>query len=202
MRLILVRHGQSEWNALGRLQGVSDPPLSAAGRAEAVALGPFVAALGPEVAVSSDLRRAIVTRELLGLPRTVAVAEPDPRWRESDLGEWTGRLPGDLSPAEHADFLRWRIGRHTPPGGESWERTRARVAAAARDLEATGVGRAIVVTHGGPVRALCHELAGLDPDAMVPVANATVTIIETRPSPHLVAFGMSPDPRSGDRHLG
>jgi broad specificity phosphatase PhoE len=202
VRLILVRHGQSEWNALGRLQGVSDPPLSAAGRAEAEALGAFVAALGPERVVSSDLRRARLTRELLGLPGDVVVGDPDPRWRESDLGDWTGRLPGELSPDEHAAFLLWRVGRHTPPGGESWAATRARVAGAARDLEATGARCAVVVTHGGPVRALCHELTGLDPEAMVPVANATVTIIETHPVPHLVAFGMSPDGRSPDRHQG
>ena len=200
MRLILVRHGQSEWNALGRLQGVSDPPLSAAGRAEAQALGPFVAALRPDVTVSSDLRRARETLDLLGLdvPRLAS----DPRWREADLGDWTGRHPSDLDPDEHAAFLRWRVGRGAPPGGEGWEGTRARVGTAARELAASGAGRALVVTHGGPIRALCHELAGLDPQYLQPVANATVTMIETSPWPRLLALGMSPTPRSPDRHPG
>lgn len=190
MRLILVRHGQSEWNALGRLQGVADPPLSEAGRAQARALGPFVADLRPEVAVSSDLARARDTLALLGLG--LDPLPPDPRWREADLGDWTGRLPGDLTAAEHAELDLWRVGRATPPGGESWEHTRARVAAATRDLAATGAGRVVVVTHGGPVRALCHELVGLDPEMVVPVGNATVTVIETAPLPVLLGFGMAP----------
>ncbi len=128
--------------------------------------------------------------------------DPDPRWREADLGAWTGRTPSELDPDEHAAFLRWRIGLHTPPGGESWAGTRARVGAAARALEGTGARRVVVVTHGGPVRALCHELAGLDPENLVPVANATVTIFETAPRPHLRALGMSPVAPPADRHLG
>lgn len=190
VRLILVRHGQSEWNAAGRLQGVSDPPLSEAGRDEARRLGPVVAALRPDAATSSDLRRARDTLALLGLG--IAPMAPDPRWREADLGDWTGRLPGELSPAEHEAFVAWRAGRATPPGGESWAATRRRCAAAARALAAGGAARVVVVTHGGPVRALCHELAGLAPEALVPVRNATVTILETGPVPHLLGFGMRP----------
>jgi len=194
VRLILLRHGQSRWNALGRLQGASDPPLSAAGRAEARALGPFVRALAPATAVSSDLARARDTLALLGLPLTPL--PPDPRWREADLGDWTGRLPRELSPEDRAALQRWRVGRATPPGGETWEATRARAAAAARELAGSGVRRAVVVTHGGPIRAICHELMGLDPEAIIPVGNASVTIVEIGSSPRLVGFGMLPAPRS------
>lgn len=196
VRLILVRHGQSEWNVLGRLQGVSDPPLSPAGRAEARELGAFVRALGAEVAVSSDLLRARETLALMDLG--IDPLPPDPLWREADLGDWTGRLPAELSPGEHAAFLRWRVGRATPPRGEGWEDTRARTARAVRALEATGAERAVAVTHGGPVRALCHELVGLDPEVIVPVGNATVTILEVGPLPRLLGFGMAPaEPRTG-----
>lgn len=196
MRLILVRHGLSEWNAVGRLQGVSDTALSPEGRREARALGPLVATLSPELAVSSDLRRAADTLELMGLG--LPTLPPDPRWRESDLGDWTGRLPAELTPQEHAAFLRWRVGRATPPGGEPWEGACARVLSAVRDLAGTGAARVVVATHGGAVRAACAVLAGLDPSAMVPVGNASVTVIETSPAPHLVAFGMTPAPPAGD----
>jgi glucosyl-3-phosphoglycerate phosphatase len=190
VRVILVRHGLSEWNAEGRLQGVSDPPLADRGREQARALAPLVAALRPEVSVSSDLRRARETLELLS---TVAPAGPgDPAWREADLGLWAGRLPSELSPDEHAGFLAWRAGRAGPPGGEPWGATRDRVVDAVRALAATGARRALVVTHGGPVRALCHALVGLDPTSLVPVANASVTVLETHPLPHLLAFGVAP----------
>lgn len=190
MRLILVRHGLSEWNAQGRLQGQSDPPLADRGRAQARALAPLVAALRPQVAVSSDLRRA---RETLELLRGAIPSGPaDPAWREADLGRWTGRLPSELSPAEHADFLAWRAGRATPPGGEAWQATQDRVVQAVRALAATGARRALVVTHGGPVRALCHALVGIAPPSLVPVRNASITILETDPRPHLLAFGVTP----------
>lgn len=187
--MILVRHGLSEWNTLGRLQGVSDPPLTDRGRDQARGLAPLIAALRPQVSVSSDLRRA---RETLGLIGPAAPPGPaDPAWREADLGLWTGRLPSELSPREHADFLAWRAGRATPPEGEAWQATQDRVVGALRALAGTGARRALVVTHGGPVRALCHALVGLDPTSLIPVRNASVTILETHPRPHLLAFGVA-----------
>ncbi|MGD9571562.1 MAG: histidine phosphatase family protein [Thermoleophilia bacterium] len=190
MRLILVRHGLSEWNAVGRLQGTSDPALVHAGREQARALGPLVAALRPDAALSSGLRRASETLELLGLP--LDPLPPDPRWREADLGEWTARLPGELTAEEHAALLRWRVGKATPPGGESWAATCERVTEAARALAASGHRRVLVVTHGGAIRACCDALCHLDPESMTPVGNATVTVIETSPVPHLLALGMRP----------
>jgi glucosyl-3-phosphoglycerate phosphatase len=189
VRLILVRHGLSRWNLEGRLQGVRDPELSDAGRDQARAVGPLVAALRPEVAVSSDLRRAVETLRLLGLP--LEPLEPDPRWRESDLGDWAGRLPSELSDDERAAFAAWRAGRATPPDGEDWRAARARVLAAVRDLERSGVRRALVVTHGGPVRSACAELAGLELERMVPVGNASLTVIETGPPGTLLALGVT-----------
>ncbi|WP_217915786.1 histidine phosphatase family protein [Miltoncostaea marina] len=188
MRLILVRHGQSEWNAAGRLQGAADPPLSGVGRRQAEALRPLVAALRPDLAVSSDLRRARETLALLGL--AVPELPPDARLREADLGDWTARLPVELGPADRQAFARWRLGHGAPPGGEPWRATRARVAAALADLAASGARRVVAVTHGGPVRAACQELAGLDPEHLVPVRNASVTVLETEPVPHLLGFGM------------
>ena len=84
-RLVLVRHGQSTYNASGHLQGQTDTALSDAGRAEATALRPFLAPF--EQVVTSDLVRASETAALLGYPD----ATRDPRWREIDLGGWAGR---------------------------------------------------------------------------------------------------------------
>ena len=159
MRLILVRHGESEWNALGRVQGQADPGLSEAGRAEARLLAPLVAAMAPEVVVTSDLRRAAETGALVsGMASTT-----DPRWRECAMGEWTGRAADELRADPSGRFAAWREGRADPPGGETWEAVCDRVADAARSLRASGAERALVVTHGGPVRAACARLAGLAP---------------------------------------
>ena len=187
MRLILVRHGESEWNASGRVQGQADPALSPAGREEALRIATLVLAERPEVVVSSDLRRASETAGLLG----AGPVETDARWRESAMGDWTGRPGAELLADPSGAFAAWREGRASPPGGESFDQMRARVGAAARDLEARGVGRVVVVTHGGPVRAACAELAGLPPWSLVPVPNACVTIIETD-SRRLRAFAVRP----------
>lgn len=188
MRLILVRHGESEWNALGRVQGQADPPLHARGREEARRTAPLVRALEPDTAVTSDLRRAAETGALL-----VGAAGTDPRWRECGMGEWTGRSAAELYAEPGGRFMDWRDGRADPPGGESWDEVCARVAEAARELRASGAERALVVTHGGPVRAACAVLAGLAPDHLVPVGNASITIIElAHGTGRLAAFGVRP----------
>lgn len=187
MRLILVRHGESEWNAAGRVQGQADPDLSPAGCDEARRIAPLVLAERPQVVVASDLRRAARTAALLD----AGPVEADPRWRESAMGDWTGRAAAELYADPSGAFAAWREGRATPPGGESFAQMRARIGAAARDLAARGFERAVAVTHGGPVRAACAELAGLAPWALMPVPNASVTIIETDGG-YLRAFAVRP----------
>ena len=101
-RLLLVRHGESTWNAEHRLQGQADPPLSELGREQAEALLPFLDGI-PDRRLSSDLTRAVQTAELLGL----AGAPTDPRWREIDIGEWAGfRLPHASTTGAHAPTYR------------------------------------------------------------------------------------------------
>ena len=188
MRLILVRHGESEWNALGRVQGQADPPLHARGREDARRAAPLVAALDPQAAVTSDLRRAVETGEIL-----FPGAATDPRWRECAMGDWTGRSAAELYAEPGGRFTAWRDGRADPPGGETWDAMCARVAEAAWELRASGVERALVVTHGGPVRAACAALAGLLPDQLVPVGNASVTVIElAHGAGRLASFGVRP----------
>ncbi|MES2549577.1 MAG: histidine phosphatase family protein, partial [Pseudomonadota bacterium] len=92
MRLLLVRHGQSEWNAGRVLQGQADVPLSDLGRAQAAALAPVVAGLAPDRAVTSDLVRASVTAAILGYTN----ARPVPALREINVGVWQGRSIPDL----------------------------------------------------------------------------------------------------------
>src|SRR5215218_1994878 len=91
-RLILVRHGESTWNAEERLQGQLDPPLSERGRDQSRALAGVLDGMPDDRVVCSDLGRARETAELLGL----RPARLDARWREIDVGEWGGRTAAEI----------------------------------------------------------------------------------------------------------
>ena len=190
MRLILVRHGRLTWNAEGRLQGIADPPLSPEGAWQAQRLRPLVDALAADTVVTSDLARARDTAEILA---GAGVAR-DARWREVDLGAWTGLLVPELNPADAAALARWRRGGASPPGGETWEAARARVRAAVGGLRDAGAHRALVVSHGATIRAACAALGGATLTNLAGVPNASLTIIETEPRPHLLAYGVAPRP--------
>jgi glucosyl-3-phosphoglycerate phosphatase len=190
VRLILVRHGASTWNVEGRMQGTADPSLSEAGRVQARALAPLLAGLSPDVVVSSDLQRARQTAEELGLDRVV----PDARWREASLGRWTGRPVLEVLAEEGAAYAAWLEGSGAPPGGEAFAGTCARVADAVRDLAASGAERALIVTHGGPIRAACASLAALPRSGLVAVPTASLTEIAVpdEGSGRVLSFGVTP----------
>ena len=186
-RLILIRHGESTWNAEHRLQGQADPPLSELGREQTAALAPFLDGLGGARAVTSDLARARDTAVLLSLDGAV----PEPRWREIDLGLWSGKRLDELDPGQVAS---WRRGVLVPPAGEMWPQFQTRVAAVVAELAG---GDAVVVTHGGCIRAACAHLTGADPRALAPPANASVTILEVGDRVRLHAYGLrAPGPET------
>src|SRR5689334_13019486 len=181
-RIVLVRHGQSTWNAEGRLQGQADPPLSRLGRREAVALRPVLAGFPAGRVLSSDLRRTRETAAALGHPG----AAPDPVWREIDVGEWAGRPLADLPAGPEPS---WRGGALVPPGGERWDELAARVADALDALVGEG-GDWLVVTHGGVIRAAVSYVSGASAQRMAGPGNASVTVLEPG---RLVAYGWTPN---------
>jgi probable phosphoglycerate mutase len=161
-RVLLVRHGQSEWNALGRWQGQADPPLSDLGRRQArsaaLALGSLDAVFG------SDLQRAVETAVIIADALGVGPVVLDADLRERDAGEWAGLTraeidrdwPGYLDPPpadKHTSFGAAPAGRSAqrrPPG---WEPDSSVLARAERALyridSAVGGGDVLAVTHGG-----------------------------------------------------
>lgn len=172
-RLILVRHGESDYNARDILQGQADPPLSPRGREQAAARAGWARTLTPDSVVTSDLARARETAELLGWPD----AEPDARWREVDIGAWTDRPVAEVRAEEGAAFDAWRAGDHVPSGGESYAALGDRVEGPARALLAAG-GTRVVVCHGGPIRMACARLLGLELHQLGGLGNASATVIE------------------------
>lgn len=149
-RLLLVRHGESTWNADGRWQGQADPPLTDLGARQARAGATAVAALAPVLVVTSDLERARATAALLA-PAGID-PEPEPAFRERDAGEWTGLTRDQIEERYPGDLAAWR----SPPHFEGDEPLLARVLPAVlRWAERVPVGGcAVVVTHGGVIRTL------------------------------------------------
>ena len=127
-RLVMLRHGQTEWNAGSRMQGQLDTDLTDLGRAQAVAAAEVLAKRQPLLIVSSDLRRALETAEALG-ERTGVEVDVDTRLRETHLGDWQGLTHIDVDAMAPGARLAWRDdARCAPHGGES------RVDVAARSL--------------------------------------------------------------------
>ena len=186
-RLILVRHGESTWNAEERLQGQLDPPLSERGREQSRALSAVLDGLPGERVVCSDLGRARQTAELLGLrPERF-----DPRWREIDVGEWGGRTAAEVD-AQGTELTNWRGGPRKAPDGESWKAFSERVAGAVDELIAAG-GPWLVVCHGGCIRVAVAHLTGADPLHLGSPPNASTTVFELGPRPRLLVYGSLPD---------
>jgi probable phosphoglycerate mutase len=152
--LLLIRHAESVWNAERRWQGHEDPPLSARGREQAVALAAALASAGVARLVTSDLLRARSTAEPLA--RALGL-EPitDRRLRELDVGSWGGRTRQEIA-ARDADLLaRFDAGDRDAlaGGGESLALLRARALAALRELaDAPPEGCIALVTHLGWLR--------------------------------------------------
>jgi probable phosphoglycerate mutase len=174
-RIILWRHGRTEWNASGRFQGQLDPPLDAVGGGQAAAVAALLAAELPAagtVVVSSDLSRASDTAGaltgLLGLE-----LRTDARLREHSLGGWEGLTRDQVAEQFPDQYADWLAGRPVEGrGGEAPEAVGDRAVAALADLPPAEV--AVVVTHGGTAGRLMERLLQLGPEhrrVFGPLAN-------------------------------
>jgi probable phosphoglycerate mutase len=172
----LARHGETDANAEGRVQGTIDSPLNERGREQARALAGEVTRLGIRALYTSQLARARETAEIVG-EKLGLEARVDPRFAESWRGEWEGRLIAEI---KDEDPQGWTGSMSLDPsfrfpGGESLEEHGARVEAALADV-ARGPLPALVICHGGTIRRAIalRRPEGL-PDA--PVANGSLTLV-------------------------
>lgn len=171
-RLVLLRHGQTEWNAGSRMQGQLDTDLTDLGREQAAAAAEVLAKRQPVAIVSSDLRRALDTATALGERAGVAV-RVDERLRETHLGDWQGLTHIEVDALAPGARLAWRDdARWAPHGGESRVDVAARsvplvqeLLAAESDWGIDGYDRPVVlVAHGGLIAALTGALLDLPVD--------------------------------------
>jgi broad specificity phosphatase PhoE len=148
-RVLLVRHGQSEWNAEGRWQGQADPPLSDLGRIQAREAAGSVGAV--DAIWASDLRRATETALIIANDVGVGPVVVEPDLRERDAGEYSGLTRDEIEQR----FPGYLAERRPPPG---WEPEDALLARALRALqriagEVPG-GDVVAITHGGLIYAI------------------------------------------------
>ncbi len=160
--LLLVRHGQSTWNAEQRWQGQADPPLSPLGERQAQAAAAAVAALGVTRIVASDLERARRTAELLAPPGVVV--EVEPALRERHAGDWTGLTRAEIDER----YPGWIDEHRSPPGFEGDEPLLARVVPVVDAIFARAdvPAATVALTHGGVIRTLERHFG--TPSAPVP----------------------------------
>ncbi|UQX12711.1 glucosyl-3-phosphoglycerate phosphatase [Candidatus Mycobacterium methanotrophicum] len=186
-RLVMLRHGQTEFNLGNRMQGQLDTELSELGRVQAVAAAEALAKTQPLRIVSSDLRRALDTAVVLG-ERTGLQVQIDDRLRETHLGDWQGMTHAEIDAIAPGARLAWREdATWAPHGGESRVDVAARSLPLIAELVAVepewgseeGPARPVVlVAHGGLIAAMTAALLRLpiaDWPALGGMGNASWT---------------------------
>ena len=172
-RLVMLRHGQTEFNAGSRMQGQLDTDLTDLGRAQAVAAAEVLAKRQPLAIVSSDLRRAHETAMSLG-ERCGMPVQVDTRLRETHLGDWQGLTHSQVDDIAPGARLAWRDdARWAPHGGESRidvaDRSRPLVAELVAGEPEWGADEperpVVLVAHGGLIAALTAALLDLPVDS-------------------------------------
>ena len=166
-RIVLWRHGRTEWNASRRFQGQTDIPLDDIGIAQARNAAEQLATLRPRRIISSDLQRALVTAQTLGALCNLPVIS-DSGLRETFAGEWEGLSREEIDRDYGDELAAWAAGSNLRPGVNGETRTEVAermLIVINRELEQVGTGHTIVVvTHGGSARAVIAQLIGLPPE--------------------------------------
>ena len=188
-RLLVVRHGQTDWNSSGRFQGQTDIPLNLIGVGQAQAVARRLAQEMPAAIYASDLQRAWQTAEIIHKAqpldgRCPLVAEP--RLREMCFGEWEGLTYKEIQARQSQFLQRWESDlEHTaPPGGETLLDLAERVRAANQSIaSAHPDSTVLLVAHGGPLQLLIAMALGLPPGRFwqIHLSNASLSELRLHP---------------------
>ena len=170
--ILLIRHGETAWNAMRRLQGHIDIPLNAEGERQAGALAGALAAESVDVIVSSDLQRARQTAQAVAEHYEGFEVQTDANLRERCYGVFEGMLYTEVEQQYPADFALWQardIDAVMPPGervAESFRQFYARATSAIREWAERHPGKTIaIVAHGGVLECAYREAVGMQLDS-------------------------------------
>lgn len=164
-RVIAVRHGETDWNRNGRMQGWAPVPLNELGREQATAAGRWLAEQYEfDRVLSSDLLRTRQTTELLVDSLDISEIEFESAWRERNMGVYQGLSYADVEdryPTFGLGEEAYRSTEAVPEGGESFRQLADRVTGRFDELLDSG-GTTLVVTHGGPLRCLLGHVKDIE----------------------------------------
>lgn len=201
--VLLIRHGQTDWNAAGRWQGHTDIPLNEAGRRQARRLAERLSHWPISAVYSSDLERAAGTARILA--GTLGLQPVyDEVWRERLGGAFEGLTPSQIERAQPEAWRNLLQGVTDPPGGESPEQLHERVSSAFDELLRRHVGETVsVVSHGGALRTVIGYVLNLPPRPNPRIhldGNTGLSIVEVQPGrpPLLVRLNDVAHLESGD----
>ena len=181
-RIVLWRHGQTDWNIENRFQGHTDIPLNSVGKFQAEHAAKILMGMNPTRIVSSDLMRTRETAAALANLAGLAVLT-DPGLRETNGGNWEGRTGEENRAVDAENFLGWLHGADLQAGqiGERRSEVAARALAVIHREMETELGTAIFVTHGGTARCVLGSILELPFEkwsALGGLANASWSVLE------------------------
>jgi broad specificity phosphatase PhoE len=177
-RLYLVRHGETEWNAIGRLQGHTDIPLNARGRDQAVAIARDLANEGLSSIITSDLARARETGAIVAEQLNLPPPRILPNLRERAFGVFEG-LTRDECMVRYPDaWAAWHAQTDVPPGAEALPAATARMHAILGEIAAEdGDAPVLIISHGGVMRLWLVDVLG-GASAVAPLHNGITWVVE------------------------
>ncbi|HEY7597422.1 MAG TPA: histidine phosphatase family protein [Actinophytocola sp.] len=184
-RLVMWRHGETDYNATGRMQGHLDSVLTDVGRNQARFAVPALARFSPDIVVTSDLRRAMDTA-MMFTDTTGVSLRVDKRLRETNLGLWQGMTSAEVDEQWPGARQIWQTDpTWTPPGGESRLEVASRAAEVVADLDESTEDTAVLCAHGGLITALTGHLLELPITAWAKlggIGNCHWTVLARRTS--------------------
>jgi broad specificity phosphatase PhoE len=184
--LLLLRHGETEWNLTGRWQGqAADTPLTELGREQARIVASRLRSYSINAIYSSDLLRAYETAEIIGQALGVAPVVAEPALRESDIGDWTGLTWEEITVRFPDEVAAMYAGQEVRRGGgESYGELQARLAASAESIAARHPGETVlVVSHGAALRSLVAHVLDASLAQMHRIAiggNTALSVVQVR----------------------
>ena len=195
LELLLIRHGQTDWNLQQKVMGRQPIPLNATGRRQAGELAAFLAGARIDAVYTSPVRRAQETAEIIARGREGLAVEDEEGLAEIDYGEWVNLTFAELT-EKHRET--WRRYREDPndlvlPGGESMPQVVARVARVVADVRRRFAdGRVALVSHADVIKLLLLDILGLDVKNILRLSidNCAMLLVRFHPElgPRLVVF--------------
>jgi probable phosphoglycerate mutase len=172
--IVLMRHGETDWNRESRFQGHADPPLNELGRAQAEALAGDLALEPFAAAYTSPLRRATETAEILSTRLDVELRTSE-ALMEVDVGSWSGLTRAEVEFRYPEGYRRWLEYGHGWEDGETYEELGRRVVGGLLEIGDRHAGETVLaVTHGGPIRSALAAASGIGFDE----ARRSLTVVD------------------------